>query len=65
MSRIYLRKTKQNSEPYGWSVPVPDDVEPDLGRDADFDILDFAARLLDAVDTLGENEALAIWKEIN
>ncbi len=64
MSHIHLRKTDQNSEPYGWSVPVPDDVSPDVSRDSDTDMARFIAALINEIVDLGEGEALAIWKEI-
>jgi hypothetical protein len=65
MSRIYLIKTRQNSEPYGWSAPVSDDCSPDVTRDADFEIAEFIGALINALIDLDNDEALAIWKEIN
>jgi hypothetical protein len=66
MSRIFLSKTAQNSEPYGWSAPVVDDsCPPAVSRDLDFEILPFILKLIEAVDGLCDDEALVIWKEIN
>lgn len=56
---IYMRKNQQNSEPYGWSVPVPDDMEIDPDADQGWTI----EQLMAAVESLDEGEALAIWKE--
>lgn len=66
MSYIQAFKSYENSEPYGWSAPVPDDSTDNkiLDRDMDDEALAFVRDLISAIDALEEGETLVIRKVI-